>query len=235
MSKKPSKAKRSRARTAAKPVRAPRHAVPWMGRFLWDQATGQLFDRETRLPLPVEPPSPPPTAEEIAARRERVRQQLARDEAKRVAFRARLARRPVEMQRDEYVLPADVAMFLRRLHCEPTFYSGEVQISTARAIELISAAYMEGCRQGFIEGFLYGEDHARPGALKNRERLRQQNLEKLERLGIADRNAEIVAEFHRMERDLPGKEQRYEELAARHELTTRQIGTIIRKASTRRR
>jgi hypothetical protein len=125
-----------------------------MGRFLWDQATGQLFDKETRLPLPVEPPSPPPTAEEIAARRERVRQRLARDEAKREAFWARLARRPVEMQRDGYVLPADVAAFLKRLHDEPTFYYDEVQISTDQAKELVAAAYMEGCRQGFIEGFV---------------------------------------------------------------------------------
>jgi hypothetical protein len=232
MSKKSSKAKAKRARAKARPpaqrITAPRNAEPWMG-VLHDPKTGKLFDPITREPIPERPPQPPPTAEHIAARR------LARDEAKRVAFRARLARRPAEMQRDGYVLPADVAVFLRRLHDEPTFYSDEVQISTARAIELVAAAYMEGCREGFIEGFLYGEDKARPGALKNRERLRQQNLEKLERLGIADRNAEIVAKFHQMERDLPGKEQRYEELAARHELTTRQIGTIIRKASTRRR
>jgi hypothetical protein len=207
-----------------------------MGDSLYDPQTGALYDARTRKLLPQSPGSPPVTTpEQIAARRERVRQRQARDEARRAQHEARLARRPVEMQRDGYVLPTDVAVFLRRLYRQPTFYSGEVQISTTRALELVAAAYMEGCRQGFIEGFLYGEDKARPGALKNRERLRQQNLEKLERLGIADRNAEIVAEFHRMERDLPGKEQRYEELAARHELTTRQIGTIIRKASTRRR
>jgi hypothetical protein len=233
MKKKPSKSKRSRASTASKPMRAPRHAVPWMD-VLWDRATGQLFDKETRLPLPDRPPAPPPTAEEIAARRDRVRQRLARDEAKRAAFRARLARRPVEMRRRGYKLPADVAVFLQRLHLEPDFYYDEVQISTERAKELVEAAYMEGCRQGFIEGFLYGEDKARPGALKNRERLRQQNIKKLERLGIKDRNAAIVTEFHRLEREMPGVEERKEHLAEQHQVTPRQIANILKAARHRR-
>ena len=230
-----SKAKPSAAVTRQKPLTAPRRAVPFMGDSLYDPQTGALYDARTRKLLPPPPPTPPPTPEQIKAEKAARAARRQRHEERRAAFHARIARRPSAMQGDGYRLPTDVAAFLRRLHREPSFYYEEVQISTAQAKELIEAAYMDGCRQGFIEGFLYGEDKARPGALKNRERLRQQNLEKLARLGIADRNAQIVAEFHQMERGLPGKEQRYEELAARHELTTRQIGNIIRKASTRRR
>jgi hypothetical protein len=234
------KAKRSPAGRMLAPV----NAVPMLG-YLCDLTTGRLFDPVTRKPIPEEPPEPPPTAEEIAARRERVRQRQARDEARRAAHRARLARRPVEMQRAGYALPADVAAFLHRLRDEPTFYSGEEQISTTQAMELIEAAYMDGCREGFIEGFLYGEDKARPGALKNRERLRQQNLDKLARLGIEDRNAEIVAEFNRLEHDRPGAEDRYQRIADEAKAgkpgreswptTSRQIGDIVRKAKKRRR
>lgn len=245
-------AKRKRKGTAAPKAKrspaggmlAPMNAVPMMG-FLCHTATGKLFDPLTREPIPEQPPEPPPTAKESAARRERVRQRQARDEARRAAHHARLARRPVEMQRDGYTQPADVAAFLRRLHDQPAFYSDEVQISTTRAIELVEAAYMVGCRQGFIEGFLYGEDKARPGALKNRERLRKENLKKLERLHLADRNAAIVAAYHRLERELPVKDDRYQRLAdeAKAEkpgrenwpASGRQIGTIVREAMKRRR
>lgn len=175
------------------------------------------------------------------------RQIQAREAAAKSRHRERLARRPVEMQRRSYRLPADVQSFLAKLHKNPLSFAsidGVHSISTDEAAEMIEAAYWEGCRQGFIEGFLYGEDHARPGALKNRERLRRQNLEKLERLGIADRNAEIVAEFHRLECEMPGKDQRYKHLAQSAEddkrrsdwpTSDRQIGEIIRKASKRRR
>jgi len=237
-----SKAKRSAARRPpAQRITAPSNAQPWMG-LLHDPKPGKLFDPLTGEPILEEPPQPPPTAEEIAARRERGRLVSALYKAKRVAFRARLARRPVEMQRDGYVLPDDVAVFLRRLHHEPWLTGGEVQFSKERLIDFVAAAYMEGCREGFIEGFLYGEDNARPGALKNRERLRQQNLEKLLRLGIENRNAEIVAEFHRLERDMPGAEDRYTHLADNRKAgrdawptSARQIANIVRGASNRRR
>lgn len=215
-SKRTSKAKRLRT--------IPRDPVTGQ-QFIFDPATGEPVRRYRHRK-----PSPEQIKAEKAARAAR----RQRQEERRAAFQARLARRPAEMQRDGYRLPDDVAVFLRRLHREPVFHWQADHVTADAARAMAEAAYMDGCRQGFIEGFLYGEDKARPGALKNRERLRQQNLEKLARLGIADRNAQIVAEFHQMERDLPGKEQRYEELAARHELTTRQIGTIIRKASMRR-
>ena len=189
------------------------------------------------------PPQPPPTRQEIKARRERIARRLARDEARRQEFLARLARPPADMQRDRYRLPDDVASFLRRLHKTPTFdfdeqHIGVVHIGVDEKVEeLVEAAYMEGCRQGFIEGFLYGEEKTLPGASKNRERLRRQNLEKLARLGIDERNAEIVAEFHRLEHEMPGKDDRYKHLAetAKRDkrrsdwpTTDRQIGAIVR-------
>jgi len=183
------------------------------------------------------PPQPPPTRQEIKARRERIARRLARDEARRQEFRARLARPPADMQRDRYRLPDDVASFLRMLHETPTFYSDQRHIGVEEVKEMIEAAYMEGCRQGFIEGFLYGEEKTLPGASKTRERLRRQNLEKLARLGIDERNAEIVAEFHRLEHEMPGKDDRYKHLAetAKRDkrrsdwpTTDRQIGAIVR-------
>jgi hypothetical protein len=200
---------------------------------------------------------PAPTKAELAAAAERerewaeylaseeFRQFKAREAVARVRHRERLERRPVKMRSSGYRLPADVAAFLERLHENPLRFArveGVSDVAAEEAADMIEAAYMEGCRQGFIEGFLYGEDHARPGALKNRERLRQQNLEKLERLGIADRNAEIVAEFRRLDRDMPGAEDRYAHLAdssktGRDDWPTsaRQIANIVRGASKRRR
>jgi hypothetical protein len=166
------------------------------------------------------------------------RQMQERGRARREQHQQRIGRRPEEMRASDYRLPPDVVAFLRRIYNNPLKFAEHLKdlplVGTVEAKELIDNAYMEGCRQGFIEGFLYGEDKARPGALKNRERLRQQNLDKLSRLGIADRNAEIVAEFHRLERELPGKEQRKEKLAADHDLTPKQIGNILRADKRRR-
>jgi hypothetical protein len=229
-----------------KAKRSPAKKIPRDRRgqqFLFHPKTGE--PTEVRRAEPKSP-NPPPTPEESAARRARAVAREAEAEARRTAFRSRLARRPVEMRRANYRLPSDVEEFLGRLgwdgfdemmHVKEIKHAaglGDWEIRDA--IEAVMTfAYMEGCRQGFIEGFLYGEDKARPGALKNRERLRQQNLDKLARLGIADRNAEIVAAFGHLERELPGKEQRYEKLAADYELTVRQIGTIVRRVSKRRR
>lgn len=140
MSKSKSKAKRSRA----KAVRIPRD--PGTGQqFLFDPQTGEPTRRyRQRKPTPAE----------IAAERSRRVASRKRYESQRAAFRARLGRRPVEMQHDGYTLPADVAAFLQRFHHEPRFYSGEVQISVEQARRLAEAAYMDGCRQGYIEGFV---------------------------------------------------------------------------------
>jgi hypothetical protein len=243
MKKRTSNAQRPKAGKASKPVRAPRRAIPYFG-MLIDLETGQLFDKETRLPLPPSPPPPPPTKQQIEASRERARKTAAWYAARREAFNARLARRPVDMQRIGYKLPQDVVAFLERLHPRlvERVHDDDWPMHVDKVKSIVDEAYWEGCRQGFIEGFLYGEDKARPGALKNRERLRQQNLEKLERLGIADRNAEIVAEFRRLERDMPGAEDRYAHLADSNKTgrddwptSARQIANIVRAASKRRR
>lgn len=222
---------------STKPPRLPRDPVTGQ-QFIFDPDTGEPTRPYRRRK---------PTAEEIVAVRARRAASRQRYEASRAAFRARIGRRPVEMQQGGYTLPADVSAFLLRLHRAPPFYGDQTHVSVAEAREIAEEAYMAGCRQGFIEGFLYGEEKARPGALKNRERLREQNLKKLERLGIAERNAEIVAEFHRLERDMPGVEDRYQHLAGEAAArrpkpgrenwptTSRQIGNIIREAMKPRR
>lgn len=183
----------------------------------------------------------------LAFRAEWKKQREQMREAARQEYKARLGRRPVEMQRADYTLPPDIATFLRGLMGAVQFSDEEEQkgVPTNRAFMLAHETYMRGCKQGFIEGFLYGEEKARPGAIKNRERLRQQNLEKLARLGIADRNAEIVAEFHRLERTMPVMEDRYQHLADEAKAkqpqpgrenwptSARQIANIIRESKKR--
>jgi hypothetical protein len=236
MSKKPSKAKRSRARTRPRTLKE----------FQLDIFGGRKLVARRPAPTKAELAAAGERERELAEyfASEEFRQFKAREAAARVRHRERLERRPAEMRSRGYRLPADVIAFLLKLHDNPLDVGLSVpeQVAGDEAREMIDDAYMEGCRQGFIEGFLYGEDRARPGALKNRERLRQQNLEKLERLGIADRNAEIVAEFHRLERDMPGAEDRYAHLAdssktGRDDWPTsaRQIANIVRGASNRRR
>jgi hypothetical protein len=222
MSKKPTKSKAKRSR--AKPLRIPRDPVTGQ-QFLFNPATGKPTYSAPRLSAAQVERIKRRESERVRTAREAY---AARKAARITAIRARLARRPAEMRRDSYEMPADVSAFLHQLHEDPGSYGDEEPISIEQSLEWVKEAYMEGCRQGFIEGFLYGEDKARPGALKNRERLRQINIDKLVRLGIADRNAEIVAEFHRLERELPGKEQRKEKLAADHDLTPKQIGNILR-------
>jgi len=176
------------------------------------------------------------TPEEAQQLRERSRERKEATEAFWLDRRKRLDRRPVDMQRSDYTLPADVQRFLMSVMGPiefPTIKEPHDKMTLEAAASLGFEMYRKGCKQGFIEGFLYGEEKARPGALRNRERLRQQNLEKLARLGIEDRNAQIVEEFHRLARELPGKEQRYERLAEKHERTTRQIGNIVRGKSRR--
>lgn len=190
---------------------------------------------------------PPPTKADLELRQEHERsfqEYLASDayrryceakKAREAEHAARVARRPADMGRN-YRLPGDIAVFLERLYvdhdCGIDLPGNELEQQIIRIA--MRGAYLQGCRQGFIEGFLYGEEKARPGALKNRERLRQQNIKKLERLGIKDRNAAIVTEFHRLEREMPGVEERKEHLAEQHQVTPRQIANILKAARQRR-
>jgi hypothetical protein len=242
MAKKPSKSKAKQSRAKARPR--------MLKEFQLDIFGGRKLVATRPVPTKAELLASAEFAREAEEyfASEEFRQRKASEAAAKVRHRERIDRRPAEMRARGYRLPADVyAFFVRlcrdwRLFNEPYGHPGEPALAVHAVSNLIEAAYMDGCRQGFIEGFLYGEDKARPGALKNRERLRQQNLEKLERLGIADRNAEIVAEFRRLERDMPGVEDRYAHLAdssktGRDDWPTsaRQIANIVRGASKRRR
>lgn len=188
MSKSKAKAKRSPARKpAGKRRRVPRDAAGHP--LLFDPRTGEATD-------PVPRPMHRATPEEIAARRARARARMAEADARRAAFKARLARRPAEMQRDGYVLPADVAAFLRRLHREPWFYADVEHVSVAEAVELIAAAYMDGCRQGYIEGFVVRREpdrqRSRAGNAAKRKAVVTVGTRKMTR---DERDAAMAAEY----------------------------------------
>jgi hypothetical protein len=98
-------------------------------------------------------------AEEYFASEE-FRQRKASEAAATVRHRERIERRPAEMKRRGYRLPDDVYTFLDRLYRDwlcfdaPVWQQGEPPLPVDAVSELMEAAYMEGCRQGFVEGFV---------------------------------------------------------------------------------
>jgi hypothetical protein len=124
-----------------------------------DPAMPLLNGIELVAPPPFKPLSP---ARQRAWEREKTAWRAAERERSRVRAQehaARLARRPAEMQ-GRYRLPADVATFFSRLRNVwrmdhgPVGRHDEPPIPAAVVCDLIEAAYMEGCQQGFIEGFV---------------------------------------------------------------------------------
>ena len=119
------------------------------------------------LLLGVELVSPPPfkplsRARQRAWKREKAALDAAdreRAKASEAAHAARLERRPPAMQ-GRYQLPPDVRRFVLRVYGEWRFYHGPVGLHDEPPLpvdavsELMEAAYMEGCRQGFVEGFV---------------------------------------------------------------------------------
>lgn len=216
---------------ATKPKSRRKTADPIPPGFLFHPVTGRPR-KAPRLP-----PGRPMTAAEIEVDKQERAARKARLEAQRAAKFARLAGRPADMRRDAYQIPDEAKAFLEwRMR---TVLNRGIAFDYAHGSgdhdSAIEEAFMLGCREGFIEGFLYGEEKARPGAMKNRERLRRQNMDKLERLGIADRNAAIAAAFQQLEAEVPGAEDRKQLLAERCHLTARQIHNILRSAGALKR
>jgi len=105
-------------------------------------------------------PKPLSLARRKAWQRDRaawIETQRAAATARRAARAQRMAQRPAAMRDAGFRLPADVAAFLRSL-----FQPGHVQLPAGRDLivdaltmhDELQAAYMEGCRQGYIEGFV---------------------------------------------------------------------------------
>lgn len=219
-----SKAKRSRAAAARKPVRR-RVPVDAGGHML-------LFD-----PTTGEPTNPPtvlaPAVRARLDRQDRARRQAARERynARREAHRQRLARRPAEMQRRTYRLPDDVTVFLDRLFRNPLIWPDQrEQITVADAREMIAEAYAEGCRQGFIEGRVLDLEPKRQRSAKANAAKRQKPREHNGmRYTLDQRDAAIVAEYAVL-RPMVGATEAQYRLAQKYDLSDKMVRIIVSKA-----
>lgn len=164
----------------------------------------------------------------LAAERERSR-------ARAQEHAARLARRPAAMQ-GRYRLPPDVAAFLTRLRDVwrmehgPTGQPGESPVPAAAVSDLIEAAYMEGCRQGFIEGRVLDLEPKRQRSAKANAAKRQKPREHNGmRYTLDQRDAAIVAEYAVL-RPMVGAGEAQYRLAEKYDLTDKMIRIIVGKA-----
>lgn len=169
-----------------------------------DPALPLLNGIELVAPLPFKPLSPArqrawqrDKAAWLAAERERSR-------ARAQEHAGRLARRPASMQ-GRYRLPPDVAAFLTRLfHVWRMDYAlveqpGKAPVSADAVSDLIEAAYMEGCRQGYIEGFVVRREPDRTRSIKGNAGKRKAPVPVGDRTMPRDqRDAEMVAEYGRL-------------------------------------
>lgn len=205
----------------------------------------RVIVNDPTLPLlnGIELVAPPPfkplsAARQRAWQREKAARQAADRERSRVKDKehaARLARRPAAMQ-GRYQLPRDVQNFVARLYGEWRFYhgpigqQGEPSIPADAVSELMEAAYMEGCRQGFIEGRVLDlepkrQRSARANAAK-RKKPRQHNGMTYT---LDERDAAIVAEYAVL-RPMVGATEAQYRLAQKHDLSDKMVRIIVSKA-----
>jgi hypothetical protein len=183
------------------------------------------------------PPKPMSAARRRAYEREKAdmrKTMLERAAVRRAERLSRLARRPAEMQAAGYRLPADVAAFLKTM-----FHPGDVRMADGSDFIVdvmnlhaeLEAAYMEGCRQGYIEGKVADLE-------PKRQRSRKANAAKRHKrqdcggqmMTLDERDAAIVAEYPTL-RKMLGSIEAQLRLADKYGLTSReQVGNIIRKA-----
>ena len=196
-----------------------------------DPALPLLAGIEAVTPLPSQPLSP---ARQRAWNLERASwqaEQRVLAAARWANDSARLAGRPSPMKDTRYRLPAAVASWLRRTVWEPwhvphhdcmTF--GIDEITKHHGIDdAVLAAFMEGCRQGYIEG--------RAADIEpKRERSRKANAARREKHNLDDRDAEIVAKYQRLRAvPLTAGEAQFR-LAEEYGLSDKMIRIIIGKA-----
>jgi len=111
----------------------------------------------------------------------------------------KLRSRPKRFQGDEFRLPEDVAYFLENLFGYPTAKlpdGNSVIADMHRLHRLAWDAYMEGCRQGFIEGFVLrsAPDHKRSAAANASKRTAIVTVGKAS-MTRDERDALIAAEY----------------------------------------
>lgn len=158
--------------------------------------------------------------------------------ARAAAQAARLAQRPPTMQGNDYRLPPDVESFVRSIFRPHDIRAagycsvGLDQVADDHGIEhAYLSAYMEGCRQGYIEGRVADLE-------PKRERSRKANAAKRQRpqdcgghmMTLDQRDAAIVAEYPTL-RAMLGSIEAQLRLAEKYGLSSReQVANVIRKA-----
>jgi hypothetical protein len=155
------------------------------------------------------------------------------------AMTARLAQRPSTMQGKDYQVPPDVESFLRSLfqphEIRAVEYSciGLDRVARVYGVErAYMCAYMEGCRQGFIEGRLADLKPRRARSLKANAAKRT----KVQDCGghmmtLDERDAAIVTQYPQL-RQMLGSIDAQLRLAEKYGLMSReQVGNILRKAA----
>lgn len=189
---------------------------------------------EMVAPRPFKPQS---RARQRAWQREKAVWRAAQRElvkASAAAHAARLARRPAAMQW-RYQLPRDVQQFVERLYEEWRVYHGPIRVDppvpAAAVIDLIEAAYMEGCRQGFIEGRVLDLEPKRQRSAKalaaKRQKPREHNGM---RYTLDQRDAAIVAEYAVL-RPMVGATEAQYRLGEKYGRTDKMIRIIVGKAN----
>ncbi len=149
------------AKKASKSKATRRPARKLARREIVDDPSTPLFNGVAleSFPRPFKPLS---AARQRAWRREKegwMAEQRSLAAAREAEHDARLATRPASMQ-GRYQLPPDVRRFVSRVYGEWRLYHGPVgrhdepPLPVDAVSHLMEAAYMEGCRQGFIEGFV---------------------------------------------------------------------------------
>jgi hypothetical protein len=151
---------------------------------------------------------------------------------------ARLAQRPTGMQGSDYRLPADVESFVRSLfrpheiRAAGYFSVGLDVVADDHGIEhAYLSAYMEGCRQGYIEGKVADLEPKRQRSRKANAAKRQKRQDcGGQMMTLDERDAAIVAEYPTL-RKMLGSIEAQLRLAEKYGLSSReQVGNIIRKA-----
>jgi hypothetical protein len=214
---------------------AKRRPAARRGKPMADPTTGQLlmFNPATGAATPAAQSAElPPAAKRRVAQRDRERKQASRERytARRAARIAWRKGRESATRSRGYRLRDEVVSFLAGLHSPPVFYADQRHIDIDEAVQIAAAAYMEGCRQGYIEGRVADLE-------PKRERSRKANAAKRQRpqdcgghmMTLDQRDTAIVAEYPTL-RAMLGSEEAHWRLSQKYDLSPKQVGNIMRKA-----
>lgn len=216
-------------RPTAKRNRTARPARPSV-----DPATGQMFMFDPVTGRPTQPPTvlSPAARRRVEAReRQRRQQSKAWREGRRAEWLAWLHRHRAVERSQRYSIPDAASRFLSRLFPEPYFGRDVAHVSIDEAAAMITAAYMDGCQQGYIEGRVADLEPKRQRSAKaNAAKRRKRQDCGGHMMTLDERDAAIVAEFPTL-RGMLGSIEAQMRLADKYGLSSReQVGNIVRKA-----